>query len=110
MHQFVELLRAHPDRGVDVEALDVNPTIGMRSQQLDERVHSVSVGRGSASRATKAAIKALTPQQLRRDFLRLTQRRIVAREPPPPDERFMLELRRRFKPEVVALSEYLDRD
>ena len=31
-------------------------------------------------------------------------------EPPAPDERFMLELRRRFKGEVVALSEYLDRD
>ena len=98
------------DETLPVEVMDVNPTIGMRSQQLDERVHSVSVGRGSASRATKATIKALTPQQLRRDFLRLTQRRIVAREPPPPDERFMLELRRRFKPEVVALSEYLDRD
>jgi hypothetical protein len=30
--------------------------------------------------------------------------------PPPPDERLMLELRRRFKPEVQALSDYLDRD
>ena len=30
--------------------------------------------------------------------------------PPPADESVMLELRRRFKPEVVALSEYLDRD
>ena len=28
----------------------------------------------------------------------------------PPDEVFMAELRRRLKPEVVALSEYLDRD
>ena len=30
--------------------------------------------------------------------------------PPPPDEEFMLELRRRYKGEVLALSEYLDRD
>jgi hypothetical protein len=29
---------------------------------------------------------------------------------PAADEDFMLELRRRFKPEVEALSEYLDRD
>lgn len=36
--------------------------------------------------------------------------RRVLRDPPPPDEQFMLELRRRFKPEVAALSEYLDRD
>jgi hypothetical protein len=37
-------------------------------------------------------------------------RRVVNADPPPPDERFMLELRRRFKPEVQALSDYLDRD
>ena len=30
--------------------------------------------------------------------------------PPPPDEALMLELRRRFKHEVVAISEYLGRD
>jgi hypothetical protein len=37
-------------------------------------------------------------------------RRLVYAVPAPPDEEFVLELRRRFKPEVVALSEYLDRD
>jgi hypothetical protein len=31
-------------------------------------------------------------------------------EPGPPDEQLMLELRRRYAPEVVALSEYLGRD
>jgi hypothetical protein len=36
--------------------------------------------------------------------------RLVFCEPQPPDERFMRELRARFKPEVVALSEYLERD
>ena len=30
--------------------------------------------------------------------------------PPPPDAQLMLEPRRRFAPEVVALSEYLGRD
>jgi hypothetical protein len=34
----------------------------------------------------------------------------VRNDVPPTDESFMLELRRRFKPEVVALSEYLSRD
>ncbi len=37
-------------------------------------------------------------------------RRLVYTDPPPPDEQLMLELRRRYKGEVVALSEYLDRD
>jgi len=36
--------------------------------------------------------------------------RAVYRTPSAPDEQFMLELRRRFKGEVLALSEYLDRD
>jgi hypothetical protein len=60
--------------------------------------------------AAKAAIKALAPRDLRRNLLEFTRRRIVQGEPPAPDEQFMLELRRRFKGEVVALSEYLDRD
>jgi hypothetical protein len=38
------------------------------------------------------------------------RRRIVFATAQPPDERLMLELRRRFKGEVAALSEYLDRD
>jgi hypothetical protein len=35
---------------------------------------------------------------------------MVYTKPPPPDEAMTLELRRRFKPEVVALSDYLQRD
>jgi hypothetical protein len=42
--------------------------------------------------------------------LHATQRRLVFTEPQAPDESLMLELRRRFAPEVQALSEYLDRD
>jgi hypothetical protein len=35
---------------------------------------------------------------------------LVYRAPPPPDEAFMDELRKRFEGEVAALGEYLDRD
>jgi hypothetical protein len=37
-------------------------------------------------------------------------RRLIYRARAEPPEEFMLELRRRFKPEVEAVSEYLDRD
>jgi hypothetical protein len=47
---------------------------------------------------------------LRSDAFRAMWRRLLFRAPPPADEQLMLELRRRFKGEVVALSEYLDRD
>jgi Sulfotransferase domain len=93
-----------------LEVLDVNPSILMRSQQLDDLVHAVSVGRGPLAGVAKAAVKTLAPRQARRRLLDFTRRRVVHGEPPPPDESFMLELRRRFKGEVVALSEHLDRD
>ncbi len=93
-----------------LEAIEANPSVLMRSQALDEIVHAVSIGRGPAGRAAKGALKALTPQRLRRRALRLTQQRVVHAQPPAADERFMGELRRRFRPEVEALGEYLGRD
>jgi hypothetical protein len=108
VREVLRFLGVDDTRPVDV--VTANPTIGMRSQQLDELVHSVSVGRGPVSRATKATVKALTPRTVRRGALKVTQRRIVHGDPPPTDERFMIELRRRFNGEVVALSKYLDRD
>jgi hypothetical protein len=100
--------------GVDVNSpvnlTEANPSVRMRSQQLDEMVNSLSVGRGPLSRAVKGVVKAIVPQGLRRGALRATQRRFVVAEPEPPDERLVLDLRRIYRDEVVALGEYLDRD
>jgi hypothetical protein len=98
------------DDTVKVESTDANPTVGMRSQRMDDLVYAAATGRGPVWRALKTAVTAVTPTDLRRSALKAAQRRLVYGEPPPQDESFMLELRRRFKPEVVALSEYLDRD
>jgi hypothetical protein len=93
-----------------IETLEANPTVRVRSRRLHELVHSVSVGAGPASRTAKAALKLITSRRLRREALRVTRRRVVFAQPRPADEDLMLELRRRFKGEVVALSEYLGRD
>ncbi len=99
------------EESVPVDVQEANPTVKrMRSQQLDELVNVISVGRGPVSRAVKATLKAVTPGELRSAALRTAQRHVVNGRPRPPDEKLMLELRRRFKDEVVALSEYLDRD
>jgi Sulfotransferase family len=83
----------------------------VRSQLLDDVTYWLPRGEGSfASRASRAAIKAVAPRRLRRSGVKLLRRHLVLGELPPPDETLMLELRARFKPEVVALSEYLDRD
>ena len=98
------------DDRLPVHVREANPTVRMRSQQLDQLVHSVSVGRGPLSRAAKASVKALMPRRLRRGALGVVRRRVVVAPPGAADGELMLELRRRYKPEVEAVSEYLGRD
>jgi hypothetical protein len=87
-----------------------NQTVLVRSPRMYELQRSLYLGRGPGARVAKAAIKALTPQRLRHDGLEAFRKRVVFGKPPPADAELMLELRRRFKHEVAALSEYLDRD
>jgi hypothetical protein len=106
VRRFLEI-----EEDLPVEVTDANPTVKrMRSQQLDELVNVVSVGRGPVSRTIKAGVKALTPSGLRDSAMQAAQRHLVMGRPQPPDEELMRDLRRRFKGEVIALSEYLDRD
>ncbi len=98
------------DASLAVEPVEANPTVRARSQTLNELVHAVGVGRGPVSHAIKKAIKSVTPAGPRRRALYAVQRQLVFGPPEPPDEELMLELRVRFRDEVVALSEYLDRD
>jgi hypothetical protein len=94
-----------------VEEIRVKKTARtVRSQRLDDALHSLTLGRSPISRAARTAAKAVTPRRLRHDAFRVARARGVYDEVPPPDESVMRELRVRFKPEVVALSEYLNRD
>jgi hypothetical protein len=98
------------EQDVPIDTTEANPTVRVRSQRMHELVHALYVGHGPVSRGLKASIKAVTPRRLRRKVIFGAQKRLVFTEPLPPDEELMNELRHRFKPEVVALSEYLDRD
>jgi hypothetical protein len=100
-------LTADPQSPIAVSA---NPTVRARSQRLNELMHALSVGRGPVSVAVKAALKTVTPRRLRSKSLSALQQRVLFADPKPPDEQVILDLRRRCKPEVVALSEYLGRD
>jgi hypothetical protein len=84
--------------------------VRVRSGRAHEAVHALSVGRGPVSLALKRALKAVTPRDVRRSMLRRAKRRLLFGEPRPADAGLVLELRRRFKGEVEALSEYLGRD
>jgi Sulfotransferase family len=83
----------------------------VRSQLLDDATYWLPRGQGSPlSRALKTAIKAVSSRRQRRSAVKALRRHAVLGQLPPVDEELELELRRRFKPEVIALSEYLDRD
>jgi hypothetical protein len=99
------------DEGYDVGTVDANVTTRtMRAPQLDHLTYSLSMGQGALARSARAVARALTPRAARRGAVGAIRRRLVFAEPPSPDERFMAELRRRFEPEVVAVSKYLGRD
>jgi hypothetical protein len=97
------------DSTVPIETLEAKPTVLVRSQRLNRIVGGFYAGRGPVRGALKAAVKAVAPTTTR-DALRSLRRRLVYTSPPPRDEDFDCELRRRFEPQVVALSEFLDRD
>jgi hypothetical protein len=98
------------DDSLPVEAIEANPSFSVRSPQLHELLRSVYMGRGPLTRRIKPAITAVSSRGARRALLRVTRQRMVYGRPKSADEAVMLELRRRFKGEVLALSEYLDRD
>jgi hypothetical protein len=97
------------DDALPVQAREANPTVRLRSKQLDVLIHRATVGRGPVMRGVKVGVKAVTTRGMRHGALGM-RRSVVYGEVEAPDERVMLELRRRFKGEVVALSEYLGRD
>ena len=98
------------DDTVPVDVMEANPSVSVRSGYLNRLLYEITMGRGRIPQAIKTAIKAGTPQQLRRHALQTTYSKLIYSKPQPPDQEWMTELRRRFKPEVVALSKYLDRD
>ena len=93
-----------------VPVRDANPTVSVRSPRMDHAVRRLSAGRRPMWRGLRRALTAALPDRVRRAASRTLRRRVVYGAPPPADEDFMTELRRRFKPEVTALSEYLQRD
>lgn len=85
--------------GVD----DTLPLHAVRTQPLPV-VRSMRIHR------LRNAAGRLRPEWVHAGPLGRAVRRLAYVPAQPPDEGLMRELRRRFKPEVIALSEYLDRD
>jgi Sulfotransferase family len=94
------------DESVAAAPVATNAAVRVRSPRLRRAVTAISSGRGRGPRA----LRALVPGDGSRRRLRGVADRLIYSAPPPPDGGAMLELRRRFRNEVVALSDYLERD
>jgi hypothetical protein len=92
-----------------VEVVEANPTVRVRSPRMYGLVRSLYRGDGAVAGAVKSGIKTFTPRRLRHAALTF-ERRAQWASPGATDQALELELRGRFKAEVVALSDYLDRD
>ena len=98
------------DDSLPVHSVQANPTVAPRSQRLNELVHAVGIGHGPVSHAVKSAIKAVTPAGPRRRALYTFRKRLVFGPPPSPDQAVLAEMRLRYRDQVAAISEYLQRD
>jgi len=97
------------DDTTPINVKESNPTVRVRSPRLHQLVHTVASGDGPLPRAVQSAARTLAPRRLSRDSAVAIRDRILFGKPRAPEESLMAELRRRFKPEAVALSEYLAR-
>src|SRR5262249_53959755 len=99
------------DEDVELAPGDVNVTTRtVRSHRLHDLIDTVAHGRGRAGSLAKSVVKSLAPRSVRRDAFTATRRHLVTADAPEEDPALMLELRRRFAPEVEAAGDYLGRD
>jgi hypothetical protein len=98
------------DESVPLMPVEANPSVDVRSQRARRVVRAVYFGEGAAGRAARATTKALTTRGLRERVVYPLRRRLLFRPARRADDELLAELRRRFAPEVRALSGYLDRD
>jgi hypothetical protein len=95
---------------IPIRVQRAKPTVAVKTPRLNGVLRRLIVADHGVFGALNRSAKALTPMRVRQGALHAVRKRFVYAEPRAPDEAFMAELRRRLKPEVVALSEYLDRD
>ncbi len=91
------------------ERLNASPEY-VNIRRAHEVIDSLKTGRSPIVQKTRATARALTGSPTRRAVRGGVERIARHRVPPGADERLMSELRRRYKPEVEALSDYLGRD
>src|SRR5213078_2648151 len=108
LRRVLRFLDLDDDCSIDVP--HVNPSRRLRWTGLSHFMRRLRYRHSPALSAINTSVKALVPRRARKAVLWPAYRRLAYGEPRAPDDRLMNELRHRFKPEVEAVSEYLQRD
>jgi len=100
------------DESAPVEDVETDTLESVRSPRLHRLARRLRLAQRHPDAAGVPArvLGALVPDRLRGERIRGLWRRAVYGRPPEADPELMRELRRRFKPEVEALSQHLGRD
>jgi hypothetical protein len=100
------------DDALPIDTVETETLESVRSSRLHRLRRALQLAQRNpdAASAPARALNAVLPRAARGERARAVWRRGVYGRPPEPDEQLMPELRRRFKPEVVALSDHLGRD
>ncbi|MGH2864049.1 MAG: sulfotransferase family protein, partial [Solirubrobacteraceae bacterium] len=107
MRRVLRFLEVDDELPISLEWVNPSKHSG-RSRRAGRIMDSLSRGRGPVARSTRATFRALTTLPVRR-AVRMSVDRLMSADKPSEDS-FTTELRLRFKPEVEALSNFLDRD
>jgi hypothetical protein len=100
------------DATVPIETVETKPLNAVRSMRLHQLRRAIRLA-GLNPRAGSPLLRTfdkLAPKPLRSDAIAARFRRVAYEPQAPADDALALELRRRFKGEVEAASEYLGRD
>lgn len=99
------------DERLPIEQVDTRPLKDVRLQRLHHLTGSMQEARRNPAAVHPAvrALDAVLPTSVRERFGD-RWRRVIYQAREKPSEQFMLDLRRRFRPNVEAVSEYLGRD
>jgi hypothetical protein len=100
------------DADVPIEPVETKPLEDVRSMRMHKLRRAIrAAGLNPAKRGRLVrTVDAVAPGPLSSRSIAAAFRRVAYRPQRPADERLMLELRRRFKPDVQEVSEYLGRD
>jgi Sulfotransferase family len=100
------------DPTVALAQVETEPLKGVRSARLHRArraIRRLGLNPSAQGRLVRT-LDSVAPRPLRSEALAAGFRRLTYGPQEPPDERLMLELRRRFKGEVQAAGDYLGRD